>query len=424
MRKAFLSLGPSPRPRPRSPRASASARTRSAPPYVPIETVQDIVQEELVLAGHMRVAERYIVYRAERALLRAREAAAGGAAGDPGLRPTARVEWTGADLRERIAFASIGLDLDSTPTSSSASCAARSGPAIARADLQRLVILNAKALDRARQRLLARSPAASCSTYIYEETLGWDIVARRRSAALRDAHRRALRRDAASTASTIGRIDPRLLDYDLDRLAAALDPPPDLDFDFLGMQTLYDRYLIVDKTGAAAAPDRGAAALLDARGDGRLPRRAGRRARRTRALALYALYKSRRFCSSTPTLFNAGTLHSQLSSCYLYKIDDTLVLDRRARHRGERDVLEVGGRPRRLVDRGARHGRAHRVHQRRVARASSRSSSCTTTSSSPSTRAASARAPAAPTSRPGTTTSASSSSCGATPATSAGARTT
>ena len=39
---------------------------------------------------------------------------------------------------------------------------------------------------------------------------------------------------------------------------------------------------------------------------------------------LYNLYKSRRFCSSTPTLFNSGTLHSQLSSCYLYKVDDTI----------------------------------------------------------------------------------------------------
>jgi len=41
-------------------------------------------------------------------------------------------------------------------------------------------------------------------------------------------------------------------------------------------------------------------------------------------IALYNLYKGRRFCSSTPTLFNSGTLHSQLSSCYLYKVDDSI----------------------------------------------------------------------------------------------------
>ncbi|MCC5835973.1 MAG: ribonucleoside-diphosphate reductase subunit alpha, partial [Opitutales bacterium] len=43
-----------------------------------------------------------------------------------------------------------------------------------------------------------------------------------------------------------------------------------------------------------------------------------------RIISLYNLYKSRRFCSSTPTLFNSGTLHSQLSSCYLYKVDDSI----------------------------------------------------------------------------------------------------
>ena len=94
---------------------------------MPIETVQDIVQEELVLAGHMRVAERYIVYRAERALLRAQDAPPAPVA-IPVLEADAEVLWTGADLRERIAFASIGLDLSSTPTAWSASCGGRSGP--------------------------------------------------------------------------------------------------------------------------------------------------------------------------------------------------------------------------------------------------------------------------------------------------------
>ena len=48
------------------------------------------------------------------------------------------------------------------------------------------------------------------------------------------------------------------------------------------------------------------------------------RDRDARTLDLYTVYRQRRFCSSTPTLFNAGTLHSQLSSCYVYKIEDTL----------------------------------------------------------------------------------------------------
>src|SRR5258708_31318936 len=46
--------------------------------------------------------------------------------------------------------------------------------------------------------------------------------------------------------------------------------------------------------------------------------------REQKVTGLYELYKSRRFCSSTPTLFNSGTLHSQLSSCYLYYVDDSI----------------------------------------------------------------------------------------------------
>jgi ribonucleoside-diphosphate reductase alpha chain len=121
----------------------------------------------------------------------------------------------------------------------------------------------------------------------------------------------------------IGRIDPRLLSYDLTQLAAGIDPTADLDFDFLGLQTLYDRYLLVDKTGAR--PRRIEApqlfwlrvAMGVCLGEDESERDA-------RTLDLYTVYRQRRFCSSTPTLFNAGTLHSQLSSCYVYKIEDTL----------------------------------------------------------------------------------------------------
>ena len=157
-------------------------------------------------------------------------------------------------------------------------------------------------------------------SYIYEETLGWDIV-RDGIAGLAGAHRRALA-PMLSHGVAIGRIDERLLAYDLDALAAALDPTADLDFDFLGIQTLYDRYLICRQdrrvTRRIEAPQlfwmRVAMGVCLAEESDR----------EARVLALYAAYKDRRFCSSTPTLFNAGTPHSQLSSCYLYVVDDTL----------------------------------------------------------------------------------------------------
>ena len=119
----------------------------------------------------------------------------------------------------------------------------------------------------------------------------------------------------------IKRLDAKLLKLNIGKLADAIDPSADLDFDYLGIQTLYDRYLVVDKTNES--PQRletpqlfwmrvsmGVFAHEDNPED--------------QIISLYNLYKSRRFCSSTPTLFNSGTPHSQLSSCYLYKVDDTI----------------------------------------------------------------------------------------------------
>jgi ribonucleoside-diphosphate reductase alpha chain len=137
---------------------------------------------------------------------------------------------------------------------------------------------------------------------------------------LKSAHAQAFTK-YINRAIEIDRLSPDLRVYDLAKLATALDPTADLDFDFLGIQTLYDRYLITDKTGRSPrrleTPQmfwmRVAMGLFK-----------DEEAREDRAIELYQLYKSRRFCSSTPTLFNSGTLRSQLSSCYLYKVDDSI----------------------------------------------------------------------------------------------------
>ena len=324
VRKAFLSLAADP-----SPAGAVAGRVSERAvalglAYVPIEAVQDIVQEELVLGGHMRVAERYIVYRAERAMLRAREAAESAApvtrapvaiAGDDGR----EAAWDGEDLRRRIRFAAIGLDLDLDGARIEAELRRSVRSGLTRAELRSTIVMNAKSLVE-RDADFSRFAGRILLTYVYQEMLGWDIL-RDGPAGLRDAHRRALRA-SLERGVRAERIAPELLEYDLERLAAALDPTADLDFDFLGVQTLYDRYLTVDKTGSA--PQRIEApqvfwmrvamgVCLPEEGD-----------REGRVLALYAAYKDRRFCSSTPTLFNAGTPHSQLSSCYLYVVGDSL----------------------------------------------------------------------------------------------------
>ena len=106
--------------------------------------------------------------------------------------------------------------------------------------------------------------------------------------------------------------------YDIKRLAAALKPERDLAFQFLGLQTLYDRYFLHDRR----QPHRAAAGVLHARRHGACAAR--EIDREARAIEFYDLLSSFDFMASTPTLFNSGTLRPQLSSCFLTTVADDL----------------------------------------------------------------------------------------------------
>jgi ribonucleoside-diphosphate reductase alpha chain len=152
-----------------------------------------------------------------------------------------------------------------------------------------------------------------------------------------------------------------LLGYDLDVLAEAIDPTADMDFDFLGIQTLYDRYLIIDKTKKPLrrleTPQfswmRVAMGLFIEESS----------KREEWVVRLYNLYKSRRFCSSTPTLFNSGTLHSQLSSCYLYKVDDSIESIMQRGIAENAYLSKSAWRSWRILDGRARHRELHQRHE-------------------------------------------------------------
>jgi ribonucleoside-diphosphate reductase alpha chain len=326
VRKAFVSLQRDPTPAAALAERVAERAQSLGTAYVAIETVQDIVQEELVLAGHMRVAERYIVYRAERAMLRAQQLAAGGGVSErapsiPVLEDDgSETAWDGTDLRARVSFALIGLDLELSGDEIERELRRAIRPGVKRADLQKLVVMNARSLVE-RDSDFAPFAGRILLTYVYEEVLDWDVV-RDGVTGLKAAHARAFRK-LLERGVEIDRIAPTLLDYDITRLADAIDPSADLDFDIIGLQTLYDRYLITDKTGTTPVRIEVpqlfwmrvamGVCLAEDVAD-----------REQRVLDLYAAYKERLFCSSTPTLFNSGTLHAQLSSCFLYYIEDTL----------------------------------------------------------------------------------------------------
>jgi len=112
-------------------------------------------------------------------------------------------------------------------------------------------------------------------------------------------------------------LDPNLKTFDLEKLGAAIDHNRDFQFTYLGLQTLYDRYFIHYKDTRFELPQiffmrvaMGLAAAEENRED--------------RAIEFYRLLSSFDYMSSTPTLFNSGTLRPQLSSCYLTTIPDDL----------------------------------------------------------------------------------------------------
>ena len=112
-------------------------------------------------------------------------------------------------------------------------------------------------------------------------------------------------------------LDPEIGRFDLDRLAAALKPERDLQFDYLGLQTLYDRYFLHAAGTRFELPQ----AFFMRVACGVALREIDRE---ERAIEFYDLLSSFDFMASTPTLFNAGTLRPQLSSCFLTTVPDDL----------------------------------------------------------------------------------------------------
>ncbi|HAL36914.1 MAG TPA: ribonucleoside-diphosphate reductase subunit alpha, partial [Polaromonas sp.] len=112
-------------------------------------------------------------------------------------------------------------------------------------------------------------------------------------------------------------LDEKLQQFDLARLGAALKPERDLKFDYLGLQTLFDRYFLHVRKQRIELPQ--AFFMRVAMGLS-----LNEINREERAIEFYEILSSFDFMSSTPTLFNAGTLRSQLSSCYLTTVADDL----------------------------------------------------------------------------------------------------
>lgn len=324
VRKAFLSLHLDSGPAVKIARSVTDRLNDADQAFINIEDVQDAVQEEMMRQGYFKVAESYILHRAHRAQLRDLEVKPVEDEQQEAMIVVTDEEgnnnfWDGLDLRLRIDFAMIGLNLNLAKDQIEAELRRSLYPEMKRADLQKTIILNAKSMIE-KDADFAKFAARILLTYIYEEVLDWDII-KDGVNGLKEAHRIGFK-TYLKRAVEIDRLNPSLLEFDIEAIGATLDPSADLNFDYLGIQTLYDRYLIVDKVAKVKRRLEVPQFFWMRVSMGLFVREEVNKEQKVSDL--YNLYKSRRFCSSTPTLFNSGTLHSQLSSCYLYKVDDTI----------------------------------------------------------------------------------------------------
>jgi ribonucleoside-diphosphate reductase alpha chain len=112
-------------------------------------------------------------------------------------------------------------------------------------------------------------------------------------------------------------INPKLLEFDLKKISDAIKPDRDLKFKYLGLQIVYDRYLLHLKGRRLETPQgfwmRVAMGLA-----------LNEQNKEEKAIQFYDAFSQFLLCPSTPTLFNSGTMHSQLSSCYLNTFDDSI----------------------------------------------------------------------------------------------------
>jgi len=326
VRKAFLSLEKDSNPAELIAKGVAERVRDKSVNRIYIEEIQDYVQEELMRQGHFKVAEAYILYRAHRAGMR-QELEVEHDERQDAMVVVNRVDgstyfWDGHDLRKRIDYAMMGLTLELSKEEIETELRRSLHAEMSETDLNKTILLNSKTLIE-RDADFTKFAGRMLETYLYEEVLDWSIE-RDGISSLKSAHREQFR-SYLKRGVELDRLSEKMLSYDLDILAEALDPSADMDFDYLGIQTLYDRYLIVDKTNARQHRRIEVPQFFWMRvAMGLFLGEHKRKPSEDAIIELYNLYKSRRFCSSTPTLFNSGTRRSQLSSCYLYKVDDSI----------------------------------------------------------------------------------------------------
>lgn len=282
-----------------------------------IEDVQDHVELALMRSGEHEVARAYVLYREKRTQERAQANA----------QAVARVQEAGVSFNVTDNGVTYQLDLVALHALIDNACSGL-GKAVSAEPILKETLKNlydgvpmTQVYDSAilaARTLIEKDPAYSQVTArillhtIRKEILGAEVTQTEMATKYAEYFPKFIARGIEAEL-----LDEKLATYDLARLGAALDASRDFQFNYLGLQTLYDRYFLHVDEVRIEMPQaffmRVAMGLALEEKD-----------REARAIEFYQLLSSFDFMSSTPTLFNSGTRRSQLSSCYLTTVSDDL----------------------------------------------------------------------------------------------------
>ncbi|MBT5846940.1 MAG: ribonucleoside-diphosphate reductase subunit alpha [Verrucomicrobiales bacterium] len=281
-----------------------------------IERIQDVVEEKLMAGGFHGAAKRYIVYREERRKARAirGDRTVEGAAQEQVFVTLPDGEKEVLDpsrLKRDIYGACRGVEDKCQANDLFNETMRNLYDGVHTEEIDKALVMSAKARIET-EPAYTYVAARLLLNQIYEEVLPkFDSPVE-----LPQLHRDHFS-DYLRQGVDADRLSPDLLKYDLAKLADAFVLERDQQFAYMGIQTIYDRYLIHIGGTRIETPQyfymRVSMGLAMNEAN-----------REERAIEFYHALSSFRFMSSTPTLFNAGTLHPQLSSCYLSTVDDDL----------------------------------------------------------------------------------------------------
>ncbi|ADL54416.1 ribonucleoside-diphosphate reductase subunit alpha [Gallionella capsiferriformans] len=277
-----------------------------------IEDIQDQVELGLMRSGEHDVARAYVLYREEHSRSRAQTQV---------QQPAHVINVTGKDgVVQPLDLARLSVLVQSACEGLGEVVDAELVLQVALKDMYDGVPLHEvhKCLILSARSMIEKEPAYNFVTArlllnnICSEVLGEDVAPADMATRYADYFPKFIKRGIAAEL-----LDEKLAGFDLPRLAAELDASRDLQFGYLGLQTLYDRYFLHIGGTRIEAPQvffmRVAMGLALNEID-----------REARAIEFYRLLSGFDFMCSTPTLFNSGSRRSQLSSCYLSTVEDNL----------------------------------------------------------------------------------------------------